>query len=85
MQEQVGFETTQQQSVASSQCQQQSNCNNLTVENVARASPWHNTDLDEDLESNLKMDPALRKSIFPGVPPFINYVPIGGVTGEVVR
>jgi len=27
---------------------------------------------------------ALRKSIFPGVPPFINFVPIGGFTGEVI-
>ena len=25
---------------------------------------------------------ALRKSIFPGVPPFINFVPIGGFTGK---
>ena len=27
--------------------------------------------------------PALRKSIFPGIPPFINYVPMGGFTGKV--
>ena len=26
---------------------------------------------------------ALRKSIFPGVPPFINFVPIGGFTGKI--
>ena len=31
------------------------------------------------------MDPALRKSLFPGVPPFINYVPMGGFSGEVTR
>ena len=28
---------------------------------------------------------ALRKSIFPGVPPFINFVPIGGFTGKIAE
>ena len=56
----------------------------LTI-NTARALPWHDKNLNEDYEAALKMDPAVRKSLFPGVPPFINYVPIGGVTGEVVR
>jgi hypothetical protein len=32
------------------------------------------------------METALRKSMFVGVPPFINFVPVGGFTaGEVIK
>ena len=66
--------------------QDSNNCNDpKATSNTARAPPWQNCDFVEDYELVLKMDPALRKSIFPGIPPFINYVPIGGFTGQVVR
>ena len=32
-----------------------------------------------------KTEPVLRKSLFIGVPPFINFVPGGGFPGEVIR
>ena len=32
-----------------------------------------------------KSEPVLRKSLFIGVPPFINFVPGGGFPGEVIR
>ena len=31
------------------------------------------------------IEPPVRKSLFLGVPPFINYVPSGGFGGEIVR
>ena len=31
------------------------------------------------------VEPPVRKSLFLGVPPFINYVPSGGFGGEIVR
>lgn len=44
----------------------------------------HELELQQEV-TIMDQPPALRKSIFPGVPPFINYVPMGGFSGEVLK
>ncbi len=38
-----------------------------------------------DTNGNIIPDPPMRKSMFVGIPPYINYVPEGGFSGEVTR
>ena len=53
-----------------------------TVNGVAKQLPVHDNQIIPT--ANVTQGP-LRRSLFGGVPPFINYVPAGGFTGAIEK